>query len=97
MILQIFIYYLTFLTCKMKLLEIKTATITEKGQIALPKDIRSGKFKEGSKIAILAFKDHIELRPIKDIEDKMKTAIASEKVLAKDWNSKEEDITWKNL
>lgn len=28
---------------------------------------------------------------------KMTSAIASEKVLAKDWNSKEDDVVWKNL
>lgn len=82
----------------MTLLEIKTATLTEKGQIAIPRDMRSMEgFKTGTKIAILAFEDHIELRPIKQISEKMKTALATEKVLAKDWNSKEEDEAWKNL
>ncbi len=82
----------------MPLLEIKSATITEKGQIAIPKDIRDTEgFKTGSKIAILAFKDRVELRPMKQISEKMATAVASEKVLAKDWNSKEDDKAWKNL
>ena len=82
----------------MKLLEIKTAKITEKGQIVIPKDIRNLKgFKEGAKIAILAFEDRIELRPVGQINRKMFTALASEKVLAKDWSSKEDDETWKNL
>ena len=64
----------------MPLMEIKTATITEKGQIAIPRHIRKTKgFKTGSKIAILAFKDHVELRPLKQISEKMATAIASEK------------------
>ncbi len=82
----------------MSLIEIKTATITEKGQIAIPKDIRRTKgFKTGSKIAILAFNDRVELRPLKQISEKLATAIASEKVLARDWNSKEDDEVWKNL
>ena len=81
----------------MSLLEIKTATITEKGQIAIPKDIRKDGFKTGSKVAILAFKDHIELRPMKQINKKIFTAIASEKTLARDWNSKEDEQAWKNL
>ena len=82
----------------MPLLEIKSATITEKGQIAIPKDIRDTEgFKTGSKIAILVFKDRVELRPMKQISEKMATAVASEKVLAKDWNSKEDDKAWKNL
>ncbi len=82
----------------MPLLEIKSATITEKGQIAIPKDIRKIKgFKKGSKVAILSFKDHIELRPMKQISERMATAISSEKSLAKDWNSKEDEEAWKNL
>tara|TARA_Y100000310_G_scaffold335053_1_gene416179 strand:- start:1416 stop:1664 length:249 start_codon:yes stop_codon:yes gene_type:complete len=82
----------------MKLIEIKTATITEKGQIAIPKDVRNQKgFKKGSKIAILAFKNHIELRPLNQISKGMATMLASEKSLEKDWNTKEEDKSWKNL
>ena len=81
----------------MTLMEMKTATITQKGQIVIPKSIRDLEgFKEGSKIAILAYEDRIELRPLKQIK-KMFTALASEKVLAKDWNSKEDDEAWKNL
>ena len=82
----------------MKLLEVKTAKITEKGQIAIPKDIREIEgFKEGSKVAILAFEDRIELRPMKQLSEKMFTALASEKSLARDWNSKEDEEAWKNL
>jgi AbrB family looped-hinge helix DNA binding protein len=82
----------------MPLVEIKSATITEKGQIAIPKDIREIEgFKIGTKIAILAFNDHVELRPMKQMSESMSTAIASEKVLAKDWNSKEDEEAWKNL
>ena len=82
----------------MPLLEIKSTTITEKGQIAIPKDIRKTKgFKTGSKVAILSFEDHIELRPMKQISEGMATMIASEKSLAKDWNSKEDEEAWKNL
>lgn len=78
--------------------EIKTATITEKGQIAIPKDIRDLEgFKIGTKIAILAFEDHIELRPMQQLSKKISTALASEKVLAKDWLSKEDEEAWKDL
>lgn len=80
------------------LVEMKTATITEKGQIAIPKDIRKIKgFKVGSRVAVLAFEDHVELRPMKQISEKFATMIASEKSLAKDWLTKEEDERWKNL
>ena len=95
---------LTFLTNKnsevtiMALIEMRSVKITKKGQIAIPKDMRNIKgFKEGSKIAILAFDDRVELRPLKQINERIFTAIASEKVLAKDWNSKEDEEAWKNL
>ncbi|MBI2580436.1 AbrB/MazE/SpoVT family DNA-binding domain-containing protein [Candidatus Woesearchaeota archaeon] len=82
----------------MELLEIKSAKITEKGQIAIPKSIRKLEgFREGSKVAILAFKDRIELKPMKQITKTALTALASEKVLAKDWNTEEEDEAWKGL
>ena len=82
----------------MALVEMKSATITKKGQIAIPKRIREiGGFKEGSKIVILAFDDRVELRPIKQLNEKISTAIATEKVLAEDWNSKEDEEAWKDL
>ena len=82
----------------MTLIEVKTAKITEKGQIAIPKDIREIEgFEEGSKIAIMAFDDHVELRPLKQVSEKMFTALASEKALAKDWLNKEDEAAWKDL
>lgn len=82
----------------MGLLEIRTVTVTEKGQIAIPKNIRKLEgFKEGAKVAILAFEDKVELRPLKQFNEKMFTALVSEKSLAKDWLTKEEDEAWKNL
>ena len=82
----------------MRLIEVKTAKITEKGQIAIPKDIRDLEgFKEGTKVAILAYEDRVELRPMNQIHEKMYTALASEKSLAKDWNGKEEDKAWRKL
>ena len=75
----------------------KTATITSKGQIAIPKEIRKNYFKAGSKIAIFAFEDRVEIRPLKSISKKISTAIASEKSLAKEWNSKEDEAAWKDL
>ncbi|HJH30865.1 MAG TPA: AbrB/MazE/SpoVT family DNA-binding domain-containing protein [Methanosarcinaceae archaeon] len=82
----------------MPLLEMKSGTITRKGQISIPKRIRDIEgFKEGEKIAIIAYDDRIELRSMKQVEESMQTAFASEKVLAKDWNAKEEDEAWKDL
>lgn len=82
----------------MPLLEMKSGTITSKGQISIPKRIRDIEgFKEGEKIAIIAYDDRIELRSMKQVEESMQTAFASEKILAKDWNNKEEDEAWKDL
>ncbi|MBL7055660.1 AbrB/MazE/SpoVT family DNA-binding domain-containing protein [Candidatus Woesearchaeota archaeon] len=82
----------------MAIIEIKSATITGKGQIAIPRNMRKLKgFKTGSKIAIMAFEDHVELRPLEQVSEKLETAVASEKSLEKDWNSKEDDKAWKNL
>ena len=76
----------------------KTSKITSKGQIALPKDIRDIEgFKEGTKVAILAFENRVELRPLSQVNEKMFTAFASEKSLAKDWLSKEDEEAWKDL
>lgn len=82
----------------MELLEIRSAKITKKGQIAIPKSVRKIEgFSEGSKVAILAFRDRVELKPMKQITKMALTALASEKVLAKDWDTKEEDAAWKSL
>ena len=94
------LYNLTFLTCnnmKTELKEIKTATITGKGQLCIPNTARDIKgFKKGTKIAILVYDDRIELRPMDQIK-KMTTMLLSEKSLAKEWNTKEEDEAWKDL
>ncbi len=82
----------------MALIEMKTSKITSKGQIALPKDIRNLEgFKEGAKIAILAFENRVELRPLNQVNEKMFAVFASEKSLAKDWLSKEDEEAWKDL
>ena len=78
--------------------EIKTATITSKGQICIPHLARTMRgFKEGSKVSILVYSDRVELRPIKQISEKLFPALVSEEVLAKEWNTKEEDEVWKDL
>jgi len=82
----------------MSLIDIKSATITDKGQISISKKLREKKgFGTGSKIAMLEFDDHIEIRRMDEIEERFGTAFASEKSLGKLWNLKEEDLRWKNL
>lgn len=81
-----------------QLKEIKTATITSKGQICIPHAARAMKgFTEGSKVSVLVYPDRVELRPMKQISEKLFPALASEEVLAKGWNAKEEDEAWKDL
>lgn len=82
---------------KEELKEIKTATITEKGQICIPNIARVNGFKEGSKITILVYPDKIELRPMKQITEDMLPMLISEEALAESWNTPEEDEIWKNL
>ena len=78
--------------------EIKTVKITGKGQICIPSEVRSmNGFKEGSKISIIVYKDRIELRPLKTMNEAAMAALASEKVLAKSWLSEEDEKAWKDL
>ena len=78
--------------------EIKTVTITQKGQICIPSTARNlDGFKEGTKISIIVYPDRIELRSLKKKNEALLCMLASENVLSKDWNTKEEDEAWKNL
>lgn len=82
----------------MELVEIRTATITSKGQISIPREIRElEQFKSGNKVVIMAYEDHVEIRPLKEFNEKLFPAFATEKVLARDWLTKEEDEAWKDL
>ena len=86
----------------MPLLEMKSVTITEKGQISIPKDARKKLFKKGSKVGVFTYHNRIEIRPLSEIKniiekEKVETALASEKVLAKDWLTPEEDKAWESL
>ena len=78
--------------------EIKTATVTSKGQICIPHLARAIKgFKEGSKVSILVYPDHVEIRPMEQVCETLFPALASEEALAKEWNTKEENEAWKDL
>ncbi len=81
----------------MALMEIRSATITEKGQIVIPKQMREKAFKPGSKVSILSYEDHIEIRPLSAVSESMECALLSEEVLARDWNRPEEDKAWAHL
>lgn len=89
---------LTFLTSKKMIVDVKTATITEKGQISIPKEIRKNKnFKVGNKVVILSYDDRIEIVPMEEYVERIAPALISEKSLAKGWLSKEDEEAWKNL
>ena len=76
----------------------KTATINNKGQILIPREVREqSDFTIGSKVGIIVFEDHIEIKPLKKFNEKLFPALVSEKVLAKRWLTKEEDEAWKDL
>ena len=83
---------------KEEIKDIRTATITEKGQICIPNIARNfAGFKKGTKISIVVYTDRVELRPMKKMSDAMLSMLASEEVLAKAWNTPEEDEIWKDL
>jgi len=80
--------------------DIRTATITQKGQVCIPSTARNlAGFKEGTKISIVVYTDRVELRPLR--KEKVKGALlcmlASEEALAESWNTPEEDEAWKDL
>ena len=82
---------------KHEIKEIKTATITQKGQICIPNIARLNGFEEGSKVSIIVYKDKVELRPLKKISEDMLPALISQEALAEAWNNPEEDEAWKDL
>jgi AbrB family looped-hinge helix DNA binding protein len=80
--------------------DIRTATITQKGQICIPNIARNlAGFKEGTKISVVVYNDRVELRPLKKgkLNNALMCMIASEEVLAKNWLSKEDEEAWKDL
>ena len=66
---------------------IKTAKISSKRQITIPKDFTA--FREGKKALLIGKDGKIIIKPLP--EDFDETTILSEKSLAKSWNSKEDD------
>jgi len=78
--------------------DIRTATLTSKGQICIPNVARNlAGFKEGTKISIIVYSDRVELKPLKKMNEDMLPALISEEVLAESWNTPEEDEIWKDL
>lgn len=87
------------------LLELKTVTLSSKGQIALPKSLRTRqKLRDGDKLALLVYEDCVEIRPLGylasavDLTKKgVYSSLMTESALAKRWKTPEEDEAWKDL
>ena len=80
--------------------DIRTATITSKGQICIPNIARNlVGFKEGTKISVVVYNDRVELKPFQKekLNDALMCMLASEEALAKNWMSKEDEEAWKDL
>jgi len=80
--------------------DIRTATITRKGQISIPSIARQlAGFKEGTKINVVVYADRVELRPFQKekLNDAIMCVLASEESLGKNWLSKEDEEAWKDL
>ncbi len=101
----------TFPTCKFKhtfkwwlwfyslMSDVAVVTMSEKGQIVLPKKTRENlRLKKGDKLLLVEEDKRISLSKVsglsksKDVFESLSTMLASEKVLAKDWNFKGDDI-----
>jgi AbrB family looped-hinge helix DNA binding protein len=89
---------------KQSLAEVRTVTITSKGQISIPQALRQKAFKEGSKVAILAYDSYLELRPIAHLEHAVDltrkgvtTSLMSESSLGKAWKAKEDEKAFRDL
>lgn len=74
-------------------------TVSEKGQLVLPKTVRESLgIKKGTKVLVLCKGKNILLTKMNDeIHERFFTLLASEKSLAKLWNHPNEDRAWKNL
>ena len=84
--------------------EVEIITVSKKGQIVLPKKIRTDlKISQGTKLLLVEEKGEINLKKVDELLKKKKskkvsfTMLASEKSLAKDWLSKEDEEAWKEL
>ena len=80
--------------------EIRTVKITQRGQVSIPSAVRArAGFEEGAKINVIAYDDRVELRSMKKekLNDSRMMMLASEKVFAKNWLSKEDEEAWKDL
>ena len=79
--------------------QVEIITVSKKGQVVLPKKVREEmNVSQGSKLLLIEKEGKATLSKLDPLlKDKSFTLLASEKSLAKDWLSKEEEEAWKNL
>ncbi len=83
--------------------EVSVVTMSEKGQIVLPKKTRENlKLKRGDKLLLVEENDRVSLAKMDSLLKKKRsmegiaTMLASEKTLEKDWKFKGDDV-WDEL
>jgi len=79
--------------------QVEIITVSKKGQVVLPKNVREEmRVSQGSKLLLVEKEGKATLSKLDAlVKDKSFTLLASEKSLAKDWLSKEEEEAWKDL
>lgn len=87
---------------------IRSVHISERGQLVIPEEIRNDMGLKGKETLVLIERGNElilkkesdvakDITATKKVEEKMSSALLSEKSLAKDWLTKEEDEAWANL
>lgn len=83
---------------KVNLIGIKRAKITDKGQIAIPKELRKERgFKVGSNVMIVAFNGRIEIMSQDGFHERFYPFLMSLPSLSEDWLSPEDEKAFKDL
>ena len=79
--------------------QVEIITVSRKGQVVLPKNVREEmRVNQGSKLLLIEKEGRVTLSKLDTLlKDKSFTLLTSEKSLAKDWLSKEEEKAWKDL
>lgn len=87
---------------------IRAVTMSPRGQIVIPEDMRKDlKLSSREALVLIERGNEVVMRKESDVAsdilgkesaaEKMSSALLSEKALAKEWLSKEEDLAWKHL
>jgi len=79
--------------------QVEIITVSKKGQVVLPKNVREEmRIGDGSKLLLVEKSGKATLTKIDPLlQENLSTVLASEKSLAKDWLSKQEEEAWKDL